>query len=115
LSANSAWRTAREVASPAAQLLREPVLGAWRYVRNAPPSIHAFESALTICSIEPPSMAVATAVDATRTSNTWSRPTRLKLFSSASTPWISCALIIAVITSRRVSGFSASRMARRDR
>ena len=31
----------------------------------------------------------ATAVDATRTSSTWSRPTRLKPWLSASTPWIS--------------------------
>ena len=29
---------------------------------------------------------IDTAVEAMRTSNTWSRPTRLKLFSSASTP-----------------------------
>ena len=49
-------------------------------------------------------MLVTTAVEATRTSSTWSRPTRLKLFSSASTPWISCALIIAVSTSRTVGG-----------
>ena len=56
------------------------------------------------CSSVPPSMPVTTAVEATRTSSTWSRPTRLKLFSSASTPWISCALIIAVSTSRTVSG-----------
>jgi hypothetical protein len=41
----SASRTARDVASPAAQLLREPVLGAWRYVLSAPPSIHAFDTA----------------------------------------------------------------------
>src|SRR5262249_23736044 len=38
--------TARLVASPAAQDLREPVLGACRYVRKAPPSSHALESAL---------------------------------------------------------------------
>ena len=26
---------------------RDPVFGAWRYVRSAPPSIHAFESAFS--------------------------------------------------------------------
>src|SRR5712692_540818 len=45
-------------------------------------------------------MWATTAVDATFTSTVWSSPTRLKLFSSAITPWISCALIIAVRTSR---------------
>src|SRR6266487_1301771 len=36
--------TARAVASPAAQDLREPVLGAWRYARSAPPSSQAVET-----------------------------------------------------------------------
>ena len=40
----SACRTPRLVASPAAQLLREPVFGACRYVRSAPPSSQAFET-----------------------------------------------------------------------
>jgi hypothetical protein len=51
-----------------------------------------------------PIICATTAVEATFTSTTWSRPTLLKLFSSAITPWISCALIIAVSTSRTVSG-----------
>ena len=42
---------------------------------------------------------IATAVLAMRTSRTWSSPTRLKLWLSARTPWISCAWIIAVSTS----------------
>ena len=50
--------------------LREPVLGAWRYVRSAPPSIHALETASMSSSRPPPSIAVATAAVATRTSNT---------------------------------------------
>ena len=40
-------RTPRLVASPAAQDLREPVLGAWRYVRSVASS-QAFETALNI-------------------------------------------------------------------
>ncbi len=60
-------------------------------------------------------MLVTTAVEATRTRSTWSRPTRLKLFSSASTPWISCALIMAVSTSRTVSGFRPDMTALRAR
>ena len=48
-----------------------------------------------------------TAVEATLTSTTWSRPTRLKLFSSAITPWISCALIMPTSTSFIVSGAPA--------
>ena len=59
-------------------------------------------------------MCATTAVDATLTSTTWSRPTRLKLFSSAITPWISCALIIAVSTSRTVSGGLPAAIAVRD-
>ncbi len=60
------------------------------------------------CSRSPPSILVTTAVEAIRTSSTWSRPTRLKLFSSAITPWISWALIMAVSTSRMLSGFLPS-------
>src|SRR5438552_3753330 len=41
----SARRTARAVASPAAQLLREPVFGACRYVRSDCPSTQASETA----------------------------------------------------------------------
>ena len=52
-----------------------------------------------------------TAVEATFTSSTWSRPTRLKEFSRAITPWISWAMIIASSTARTVSG--ASPLARR--
>ena len=55
-----------------------------------------------------------TAVVATLTSTTWSRPTRLKLFCNAITPWISCALIIAVSTSRTVSGARPDATALRD-
>jgi hypothetical protein len=77
------------VASPAAQDFREPALGAWRYVRRQPPSIQALETALSTCSRDPPSRAVATAALATRTRITWSSPTRLKAFSKAITPWIS--------------------------
>ena len=62
-------------------------------------------TALMIPRRSPPSMCATTAVEATFTSTTWSSPTRLKLFSSASTPWISWALIIAVRTSRMTSGF----------
>ena len=40
-----------------------------------------------------------TAVVATLTRTTWSRPTRLKEFSRARQPWISWALIIASRTS----------------
>src|SRR5258706_256142 len=57
-----------------------------------------------IPSRERPSICATTAVEATFTSTTWSRPTRLKLFWSAITPWISWALIIAVRTSRTASG-----------
>ena len=46
----SARRTARLVASPAAQLLREPVFGAWRYVRRLWPSTQASDSASRIWS-----------------------------------------------------------------
>ncbi len=52
-----------------------------------------------------PSIWATTAVEATFTSTTWSRPTLLKLFSSAMQPWISWALIIAVRTSFTVRGF----------
>ena len=51
----------------AAQLLREPVFGAWRYVRSGPPSIQALLTAAAICSRVPPSNRVATAAVATRT------------------------------------------------
>ena len=68
MRAKSACRTPRLVASPAAQLLREPVFGACRYVRSAPPSSHAFETAFTISSRLPPRSRVATAVLAMRTS-----------------------------------------------
>ena len=61
-----------------------------------------------------PSIWAITAVEATLTSTTWSRPTRLKLFWSAITPWISCALIIAVSTSCMVSGFLPAATAVRD-
>jgi hypothetical protein len=50
-------------------------------------------------------MCATTAAEATFTSTTWSRPTRLKLFSSASTPWISCAFTIAVSTSPIFKGW----------
>ncbi len=63
------------------------------------------QTTLTISSWLPPSMSVATAVVAMRTSMTWSSPTRLKEFSSASTPWISWALIMAVSTTFMVRGF----------
>ncbi len=56
-----------------------------------------------------------TAVEATRTRITWSSPTRLKPFSSAYTPWISCALIIAVSTSRIVKPGLPAATASRDR
>ncbi len=57
-----------------------------------------------ISSCVRPSICATTAVEATFTRTTWSSPTLLKLFSSAITPWISCALTIAVSTSRTVSG-----------
>ena len=53
-------------------------------------------------------------MEATFTSTTWSRPTLLKLFSSAMQPWISCALIMAVSTSRIVSGCLPAATALRD-
>jgi hypothetical protein len=101
----SASRTARLVASLAAQLLREPVLGACRYVRNDCPSTQASDTALMISSRDSPSICATTAVEATLTSTTWSRPTLLKEFSSAMQPWISWALTIATSTSATVSGF----------
>ncbi|MCY1305280.1 hypothetical protein D9M70_550760 [compost metagenome] len=51
-----------------------------------------------------PSICATTAVEATLTSTTWSRPTLLNEFSSAMQPWISCALIMAVSTAFIVSG-----------
>ena len=47
----------------------------------------------------PPSIEVTTAVEATLTNKTWSSPTRLKLFSNASPPCISCAFTIPINTS----------------
>jgi hypothetical protein len=67
------------------------------------------------CSRLPPSIAVTTAVLAIRTRITWSRPSLLKELESAVTPWISCALIIPVRSSRTVSGASPSATRRRDR
>jgi hypothetical protein len=39
-------------------------------VRSAPPSIHAFDTALITCCFVPPSICVTTAVEAMRTSST---------------------------------------------
>ncbi len=61
-----------------------------------------------------PSISATTAVDATLTRTTWSRPTRLKLFSRAMQPWISCALIMAVSTAFMVSGGLPAATALRD-
>src|ERR1700748_2857518 len=99
-----ARRTAREVASPAAQDLREPALGEWRYVRRDCPSTQAWERASMIWSLVPPRRRVATAVEATLTRTTWSSPTRLKEFLMARTPWISWAWIMAWRASRIVRG-----------
>jgi hypothetical protein len=94
--------------------LRDPVFGAWRYVRRLCPSTQASDTASITSSRVSPRRFAQTAVDATLTSTTWSRPTRLKLFSSAITPWISCALIIAVSTSLIRSGGLPAATAVRD-
>jgi len=57
-----------------------------------------------ISSRVPPRRRVVTAVEAIRTSKTWSSPTRLKLWESARIPWISCACTAAAKTCRRVIG-----------
>ena len=59
---------------------------------------------MTIWSRVAPSSRDTTAVEATLTRTTWSSPTWLNEFSSASTPWISCAWIMPASTSRTVSG-----------
>ena len=66
----AARRTARDVASPAAQLLREPVFGACRYVRRLCPSTHASDTALITSSRDSPSICATTAVVAILTSTT---------------------------------------------
>ena len=57
------------------------------------------QSALIVCSLDSPNKAEITAVEAIFTNTTWSNPTLLKLFSKASTPWISWAFIMLIKTS----------------
>ncbi len=67
-----------------------------------------------VSSRDRPSICETTAVEATFTSTTWSRPTLLKEFSSAMQPWISWALIMPSSTARMVRGFLPAATALRD-
>lgn len=102
--------TARWHASPAAHDLRDMVLGEWRYVRRLWPSTHACVTASAVWRSSRPSMPEMTAVLATLTRTTWSKPTLLYEFSRARQPWISCALIMPSRTSRMVKILPPARL-----